>query len=64
MLLSGIVKIIVKIVIVASCIGNFLSDYCFVILKINISSRFSSNSEADASELLENIREIFLRYLY
>ena len=28
----------------------------------NISSRFSSNSEADASELLENIEEMFLRY--
>ena len=28
----------------------------------NISSRFSSNSEANASELLENLEEMFLRY--
>ena len=28
------------------------------------SSRFSSNSEADALELLENPEEIFLHYLY
>ena len=26
----------------------------------NISSRFSSNSKADASELLENLEEVFL----
>ena len=29
----------------------------------NISSRFSSNSEAFASELLENLEEMFLRYI-
>ena len=28
-----------------------------------ISSRFSSNSEASASELLENLEEMFPRYL-
>ena len=28
----------------------------------NMSSRFSSNSEAKASELLENLEEIFPRY--
>ena len=28
----------------------------------NISSRFSSNSEADASELLENLEEMFPWY--
>ena len=28
----------------------------------NMSSRFSSNSEADASELLENPEELFLHY--
>ena len=54
-----------------------MSQYCFHLwrraiatviarsymhLFITISSRFSSNSEADASELLENLEEIFLRY--
>ena len=28
----------------------------------NISSKFSSNSEADASELLENLEDIFLQH--
>ena len=28
----------------------------------NISSRFSSNSEASASEFLEDLKEMFLRY--
>ena len=31
--------------------------------KANISSRFPSNSEAEASELLENREEMFTRYL-
>ena len=30
--------------------------------RINISSRFSSNSEANASELLENLEDMFLRH--
>ena len=29
----------------------------------NISSKFSSNSEAFASELLQNIKEMFFRYV-
>ena len=33
-------------------------------MKGNISSRFCSNSEADASELLHNLEEMFPRYLY
>ena len=31
---------------------------------VNISTRFLSNSEADASKLPENLVEIFPRYLY
>ena len=31
-------------------------------LRENISSKFSRNSEADASEFLENLEEMFLRY--
>ena len=30
----------------------------------DISSRFSSNSEASASELLENLEEIFIRHAW
>ena len=31
---------------------------------MSISSRFTSNSEANASELLVNLEEMFPRYLY
>ena len=34
------------------------------VLQGSISSRFSRNSEASASELLENLEEMFPRYLY
>ena len=41
-------------------------DHCFMIYGTstigNISSKFSSNSEANASELLENFVEMFLLY--
>ena len=40
-----------------------LSLFIFLWYRRNISSRFSSNSEASASELLENFEEVFPWYL-
>ena len=34
------------------------------VVQRSIPPKFSSNSEADASELLENLKEMFPRYLY
>ena len=42
----------------------FFMVHTLLLVTRNISSRLSSNSEAFASELLENIEEMFLRYYY
>ena len=42
---------------------RMIEDLNIIVHLGNISSKFSSNSEADASELLENLEEMFPRYL-
>ena len=42
--------------------GNYQLSYKLTVVGGYISSRFSSNSEAFASELLENLEEIYPRY--
>ena len=41
---------------------NLMISELFMWYRRNISSRFSSNSEANASELPENLEELFPRY--
>ena len=46
------------------CDWKFIFVYNTTVFVVNMSSRFSSKSEAFASELLENIEEMFPHYLY
>ena len=49
----------------AEAILNLSAKVKYIIVYVvpsNISARFSSSSEADASELLENLEEMFPRY--
>ena len=40
--------------------ATYIQSFAFNSLTINIYSRLSSNSEAFASELLDNLKEVFL----